>query len=77
MDRSRRTRTLFDRHRHPDGHTWSGADIERATGGEVSRFYVSLLQRGLIREPSFTKIYLISRAIGADLEEWATEDPVR
>lgn len=77
MDWSSQARIVLDRHTHPDGRAWSGAEIERATGGKVSRFYVSLLRRGLISEPSFTKIHLISRAIGADLEEWVPEDPVR
>lgn len=81
MDWSGRARRVFDRHRHADGRPWTGAEIERATGGSVSRFYVSLLLRGLIREPSFSKIYLISRAVGANLHEWVDDhdppDPIR
>lgn len=75
MDWASRAQAIFDRHVHPDGRPSTVAEIERATGGQVSRFYVSLLRRGLIREPGFHKIHLISRAIGADLEEWVPDEP--
>ena len=64
---------LLSRHRRADGSEWTGADIERATGGRVSRFYISRLKRGIIEDPSFTKIHLISHTIGARLEEWVEE----
>ena len=66
---------LLRKHRYPDGREWTGGGIQRATGGRVSRLYVSRLRRNLIRDPGFQKILLISRAIGADLEEWVPKDP--
>lgn len=58
------------RYRREDGSKWTGAAIERATGGRVSTHYVSELRRGKIREPSYTRIYAISRAMGIPVEDW-------
>lgn len=60
----------MDRYRRDDGSRWSGAALERATGGKVSRFYVSALRRGLTDDPSFERIAAISEAMGVPLEEW-------
>lgn len=62
------------RYRRDDGSRWTGAALERASGGEVTRGYVSELRRGRVKEPSFEKISEISRAIGASLDEWLEED---
>lgn len=67
---------LLDVYRRSDGTRWTGAEIERATRGRVSRFYVSRLRRGLIEDPSFSKIVAISRAMGVPLEAWI-EPPKR
>ena len=64
-------------YRHPDGSPWTGAEIERASCGAVSRGYVSKLRNGYYRDPSFRKIAAISRAMGIPLEAWTrnvTED---
>lgn len=61
---------ILDEYRRDDGSKWSGAALERATGGGVSRNYVSSLRRGDIREPSFAKILAISDAMGVPLERW-------
>lgn len=73
MDWGKAFQRLLAEYRHPDGRPWTGAEIERATGGRVSRTYVSQLRRGYIREPSFSKISAISRAMGFSLDEW-TQD---
>lgn len=70
MDVPRGFRQLLAEHRRPDDRPWTGAEIERATCGEVSRFYVAKLRRGEIADPSFRKIVAISRAMGVPLEEW-------
>lgn len=61
---------LLEKYRRDDGSRWTGAAIERATGRRVGRHYVSDLLLGRIQEPSFRKIYYISKAIGAPVEEW-------
>ena len=53
----------FLRTRRPDGLAWTGAEIERATHGEVSRSYVSRLRRGLIDYPGFGEIAAIGQAM--------------
>lgn len=67
----------FDRLRHQyrrdDGSRWTGAALERATSGEVSRTYISKLHTGQIHDPSFAKISAISRAMGIPLDAWTTE----
>ncbi|MDP9477758.1 MAG: hypothetical protein M3R38_19090 [Actinomycetota bacterium] len=67
-------RRFLRTYRRSDGSVWSGADIERAPRGYVSRFYVSRLRRGLIDDPGF-KIIAISRAMGIPLEAWLEDHP--
>ena len=63
-------------YRRDDGSEWSGAALERATGGAVSRSYVSKLRLGKTEDPSYEKIYAISKAMDIPLEAWMenTED---
>ena len=42
---------LLDTYRHPDGHKWTAAELARATGGVVPRFYVTNLRKGRIESP--------------------------
>lgn len=65
---------IRDEHRRDDSSRWGGAALERATGGWVSRNYVSKLKNGHIHDPSFEKIYAISEAMDVPLEAWM-EDP--
>ena len=71
-----RFRHFLRTRRRPDGSAWTGAEIERATRGEVSRFYVSRLRRGLIDDPGFKKIVAISRAMGIPIEARRSPRPV-
>lgn len=71
MDMGERFRHLQRTYRRPDGSAWTGAEIERATGGEVTRHYVSKLRNGYYGDPGFKKIAAISRVMGIPLEEWA------
>ena len=34
---------LLDTYRHADGHKWTGAELDEATGGVVTRSYVTNL----------------------------------
>lgn len=61
--------------RRSDNSAWTGADIERATRGEVSRFYVSRLRRGKTDDPGFKKIAAISRAMGIPIQAWLEDPP--
>lgn len=71
---ARRFEHFREIYRRDDGSKWSGAALERATGGIVSARYVSELRRGLIGEPSFRRIDAISRAMGIPMELWLDED---
>ncbi|MGF1473895.1 MAG: helix-turn-helix domain-containing protein [Rubrobacteraceae bacterium] len=64
---------MLQRYRRDDGSKWGGKSLERATKGYVSHQYVGHLKAGRIKEPSFGKIYAISRAMGIPLEEWLDE----
>lgn len=63
-----------DIYRRDDGSKWSGAALERATGGIVSTRYISELRRGGIRDPSYRRIYAISRAMGIPVEAWLADN---
>lgn len=73
MGWDRKFRWLSSRYRRPDGRPWSGAEIERRTGGFVSRSYLSKLRTGHIQDPSFERIAAISRVMGIPLAEWDRE----
>jgi hypothetical protein len=42
---------LLEIYRHPDGRKWSGQEIDEATGGVVSRSYVTNLRKGRMDNP--------------------------
>lgn len=70
MCRAQEFAKFFRTHRGADGSSWTGADIERATHGHVSSFYVSRLERGRIKDPSFARIVAISRVMRIPLHTW-------
>ncbi len=61
---------LLDTYRRPDGGRWGGQDLEDATGGVVTRSYVSTLKKGNIENPGFEKLRVIARAMGFPPELW-------
>lgn len=61
-------------YRRDDGSKWTGAALERATGGAVSSRYISALRGGQIKDPSYTRIYAISKAMGIPIGAWLEED---
>lgn len=75
MEMGERFRRLQRTYRRPDGTAWTGAEIERATGGEVTRHYVSKLRNGYYKDPGFKKIAAISHALGVPLEAWLDGRP--
>ena len=62
-----------DRYRRGDGGKSSGQDLQDATGGVVTRSYVSMLRKGKIENPGFDKLRAIARAMGFSPELWFEE----
>jgi transcriptional regulator with XRE-family HTH domain len=62
-----------ERYRRGDGGKWSGQDLQDATGGVVTRSYVSMLRRGKIENPGFDKLRAIAKAMGFSPELWFEE----
>ena len=62
-----------ERYRREDGGKWSGQDLQGATGGVVTRSYVSMLRKGKIENPGFDKLRAIAKAMGFSPELWFEE----
>jgi transcriptional regulator with XRE-family HTH domain len=61
---------LLDTYRRPDGRKWSGQEIDEATGGVVSRSYVTNLRKGRIDNPGYAKLAAMAKAMGFAPEVW-------
>jgi transcriptional regulator with XRE-family HTH domain len=61
---------LLEMYRRPDGRKWSGQEIDEATGGVVSRSYVTNLRKGRIENPRYEKMRAIAKAMGFAPEVW-------
>jgi transcriptional regulator with XRE-family HTH domain len=57
-------------YRRPDGRKWSGQEIDEATGGVVSRSYVTNLPKGRIENPGYEKLAAMAKAMHFPLEVW-------
>jgi transcriptional regulator with XRE-family HTH domain len=55
---------LLEIYRRPDGRKWSGQEIDEATGGVVSRSYVTNLRKGRIENPGYAKLAAMAKAMG-------------
>ena len=64
---------LLEMYRHPDGHRWTGQQLDEATGGVVSRSYVTNLRKGRIENPGYEKMRAIAKAMGFPPEVWFDE----
>jgi transcriptional regulator with XRE-family HTH domain len=62
--------TLLEIYRHPDGRKWSGQEIDEATGGVVTRSYVTNLRKGRIDNPGYAKLAAMAKAMGFAPEVW-------
>jgi transcriptional regulator with XRE-family HTH domain len=62
--------SLLKIYRHPDGRKWSGQEIDEATGGVVSRSYVTNLRKGKIDNPGYPKLAAMAKAMGFAPEVW-------
>ncbi len=67
---SERFTRLLALYRRPDGSEWGGQDLQNATGGAVSRGYVTNLRKGRIENPGLAKLEAIARAMGFPPELW-------
>jgi transcriptional regulator with XRE-family HTH domain len=54
-------------YRRPDGRRWGGQDLHDATGGVVSRSYVSNLRKGRIENPGYEKLKAIAKTMSFPL----------
>jgi transcriptional regulator with XRE-family HTH domain len=61
---------LLDTYRRPDGHRWTGQQLDEATGGVVTRSYVTNLRKGRIENPGYEKMKAIAKAMGFAPEMW-------
>ena len=61
---------LLEIYRRPDGRKWSGQEMDEATGGVVSRSYVTNLRKGRIENPGYEKMRAIAKAMGFAPEVW-------
>jgi transcriptional regulator with XRE-family HTH domain len=61
---------LLDTYRRPDGHRWTGQQLDEATGGVVTRSYVTNLRKGRIDNPGYEKLAAMAKAMGFPPEVW-------
>jgi transcriptional regulator with XRE-family HTH domain len=61
---------FLDTYRRPDGGRWTGQQIDVATGGVVTRSYVTNLRKGRIENPGYEKMRAIAKAKGFPPEAW-------
>jgi transcriptional regulator with XRE-family HTH domain len=64
---------LVEMYRLPDGRKWSGQEIDEATGGVVTRSYVTNLRKGRIENPGYEKLAAMAKAMGFPPEVWFDE----
>jgi transcriptional regulator with XRE-family HTH domain len=64
---------LLEMYRRPDGHRWTGAELDDATGGVVTRSYVTNLRKGRIDNPGYEKLRAIAKVMGFAPEVWFEE----
>jgi transcriptional regulator with XRE-family HTH domain len=62
--------SLLEIYRHPDGRKWSGQEINEATGGVVTRSYITNLRKGRIENPGYAKLAAMAKAMGFAPEMW-------
>jgi transcriptional regulator with XRE-family HTH domain len=61
---------LLDTYRRPDGHRWTGQQLDEATGRVVTRSYVTNLRKGRIENPGYEKLAAMAKAMGFPPEVW-------
>ena len=64
---------LLDTYRRPDGRSWTGQEIDEATGGIVTRSYITNLRKGRIENPGYEKLRAIAKAMNFPPALWFEE----
>jgi transcriptional regulator with XRE-family HTH domain len=67
---AQRFELFIDAYRRPDGSRWTGQNLGEATGGVVTRFYVTNLRKDRIENPGYEKLLAIARAMGFPPALW-------
>ena len=75
MHVAQRFERLLDAHRRPDDSRWTGQKLDEATGGVVTRSYVTNLRKGRIENPGYEKMLAIVKAMGFPPEPWFEDVP--
>ncbi len=75
MHVAQRFELFLNTYRHPDGSRWTGQKLDEATGGVVTRSYVTNLRKGRIENPGYEKMLAIARAMGFPPEAWFEDAP--
>ena len=75
MHIARKFERLLEIYPHPDGRRWSGQEIDEATGGVVTRSYVTNLRKGRIENPGFEKLRAIAKVVDFPPELWFEQTP--
>jgi transcriptional regulator with XRE-family HTH domain len=71
---AQRFECFLDTYRRPDGRRWGGEELNQATGGIVTRSYVTNLRKGRIENPGYAKMRAIAKAMGFPPQLWFEED---
>jgi hypothetical protein len=71
---------LLKMYRHPDGHEWTCAKLDDATGGVVTRSHATNPRKGRIENPGYEKMRafakaMVSRRRCGSRMAWARDDP--
>ena len=74
MHVAQRFERFLDTYRRPDGQRWSGALIDEATDGIVTRSYITNLRKGRIENSGYEKMRAIAKAMGFPPKMWFEED---
>jgi transcriptional regulator with XRE-family HTH domain len=64
---------LLETYRHVDGRRWTGQELDEATGGVVTRSYVTNLRKGRIENPGYEKLRAIAKVMNFSPELWFQE----
>jgi transcriptional regulator with XRE-family HTH domain len=67
---AQRFERLMETYRRPDGRQWTGQELDEATGGVVTRSYVTNLRKGRIDNPGYEKLRAIAKVMGFPPELW-------
>ena len=63
----------METYRRPDGRQWTGQELDEATGGVVTRSYITNLRKGRIDNPGYEKLRAIAKVMGFPPELWFQE----